>query len=77
MKKGQKVKCVSTNNGYLTVGKIYPVLATCGDMNQSVYTKGMIPVLEHELFNIADDSGDPLLCVYPQCCHAEWELVDA
>lgn len=72
MQKGQKVKCVSTTNGYLTVGKTYPVLAGEGDRDL-VFINTIIDVSEG--FNIECDNGSVIYAVMDGA-HGRFELVD-
>lgn len=76
MRKGQMVKCVSTRSDYLTAGKLYPITAGEGDSNLSLAAYDLVPVNDHDTFNITDDEGDELFCLYPECGHATWQLVD-
>ncbi|MGL5283821.1 MAG: hypothetical protein ACRC8W_19145 [Plesiomonas shigelloides] len=54
MKKGQMVKCVKSYVSWLTTGRIYKVLAGCGD---ACLMDG--DTIEHdEGMNVTDDDGD-------------------
>lgn len=68
-----KVKCIlKAHCGYLTHGKIYEVVSREGDESKvfpgnHVFEGG---------FEIKTDKGDYAYCLFKDCSHAEWEIVE-
>lgn len=68
-----KVRCIlNGNRGYLTHGKVYDVVSKEGD--ESKVFPGN-PVFEGE-FEIKNDKGDYSYCLFKDCSHADWEIVE-
>lgn len=69
MKKGDVVKCVDAKGcEYLTNGKSYKVIAGKGDNGRYGYISSDIG------FEIVDDNGCSIFCLYPECAYAEWSI---
>lgn len=61
LKKGDIVKYVSGDAENLTVGKCYHIFDIWHSDGNS--------------FNIIDDDGDSIDCIFPKCAFGRWELV--
>lgn len=73
MKKGDKVRCVGLSEGttYLTVDREYVITAADGDKSAMYgYIEGSCN------FEIINDFGRVNFCIYPECAHGEWEIVE-
>lgn len=68
-----KVRCIlSENRGYLTHGKIYDVVSKEGDESKVFPGENVNPVG----FEIKNDKGDYSYCLFDDCAHADWEVVE-
>ena len=72
VKKGDKLKCLYAVGyaQYLTVGKVYVVVAGVGD--DDICCGGIVGEFG---FNIIDDEGDSLYCLTDDPDDEGWELV--
>lgn len=70
MKKGHIVKCVDTDERYLTIGREYEIRSGQGDPDMFGDYVG-----SDRSFEIMSDEGKVLFAIYPECAHAKWELV--
>lgn len=76
MKKGQVVKCVSANPvredevPHLTDGKNYTIVSGEGDPDWV----GDV-ITSSSGFEVVCDCGERIFCIYPECAHANWGLM--
>lgn len=65
------VKCRNVyDRKYLTDKKIYKVIAKPGDES-----KALCGTVSPYGFEVISDTGNPIYCLFNDCCHADWQIV--
>jgi hypothetical protein len=75
MKKGQKLKCISSNVGYITNGYVYSISAGMGDVSSALGAYGF-KIKDAHAFTISDDEGDCIFQAGMSGAHGDFEVIE-
>lgn len=69
-----KVRCIlAVPRGYLTHGKVYDVTAREGDKSKVFPGRS---ITDPNGFEVKNDNGYYTYCLFKDCAHATWEIVE-